>query len=351
MSQVDKLYIAATGIITSVGFNTQMTAAAVNAGISAYAESDYANKNNDRMTAAFVPDDALPELSDKLQELPLKADEKRMIRLAHIALAEIEPSLPKESAVPLFLAGPENIPARKNPITPKLIQLIQIQSGFTIDIEASRYIAAGRAGVIKCIDLAMRYLSVSDTSYVLIGGVDSYHNLLLNGYLDIEGRILSRNASQGFSLGEGAGFLLLSKNPDDSNVPVVISEPAFSQEPGHLYSEAPHKGEALSQAVRQAIAHSAELVDEVYSSLNGEHHFAKELGVMSIRNAQQMKEGHNINHPADCYGEIGAATGAVLIALSAIKLQQQKVQRNYLVYCSSDMAERSAVCIKNRITA
>jgi len=348
VSQLDKLYIAATGMITPVGFNTQMTVAAVNAGISAYAESDYYNKKDKPMTAAFVPDDALPELKDELQTMGFKADEKRMIRLSHIALSEIAPSLPKDTPIPLFLAGPENIPARPSPITTKLIQSIQIQSDLQIDIESSRYIAAGRAGVIKAIDLAFKYLSVTDATCVLVGGVDSYNNTGLISHLDVEDRILALNIADGFALGEAAGFLLLAKMPHQSFLPVTVSQPGLSQEEGHRYSDSPYRGDGLTQAVGQVLHYSSlPKIEQIYSSMNGENFFVKELGVLSIRHAKNLHEDYQVNHPADCYGDIGAATGAVLIGLSAIKLANKSKGVNHMVCCSSDMAERGVVCVSS----
>lgn len=346
MNQVDKLYIAATGMITPVGFNTQMTVAAVNAGISAYAESNYYNKNDDPMTAAFVPDDALPTLSEELQEFPLKADEKRMIRMAHVALSEIEEHLPCDVNVPLFLAGPENIPARPSPITPSLISLIQQQSGVSIDVESSRYIAAGRAGVIKCIDLAFKYLDVADSNYVLVGGVDSYNNTGLISYLDVENRVLAKNIADGFALGEGAGFLLLSKSSKQGKLNVLVTPPGLSVEEGHLYSEVPYKGEGLANACLQAVQYlNGSVVNTIYSSMNGENHFVKELGVLSIRNTQHLQEGYQVLHPADCYADLGAATGAVLIGLSAKDMAPKAGATNHMVCCSSDMGARAVVCV------
>ena len=213
-------------------------------------------------------------------------------------------------------------------------------------MESSRYIAAGRAGVIKAIDLAFKYLTVSDTGYVLIGGVDSYNNTGLISRLDVENRITALNIPNGFALGEAAGFLLLSKRPDKSFLPVVIHQPGLSQEEGHLYSKAAYRGEGLSKAVTQAIQFAnATKITQVYSSMNGENFFVKEMGVMSIRHAQYLQEGYQVNHPADCYGDIGAANGAVLIGLSAMSLSGKTDRFNHMVCCSSDMGARGVVCV------
>jgi 3-oxoacyl-[acyl-carrier-protein] synthase-1 len=314
-------------------------------GSSANLSSEYFNKKDKPMTAAFVPDDALPELHEELQSVGLKGDEKRLIRLSSAALTEVKPILPKNIPVAVFLAGPENIPARPSSITPKLIQYIQKQSDISFDLDSSQFLACGRAGVIEAIDLAFKYLSATEAACVLVGGVDTYSNTGLISKLDVENRILANNISDGFALGEAAGFLLLAKTPHKSFLPVSISYPGLAEEEGHLYSEEPYKGEGLAKAVSSAIQYSDNTkIDNVFSSMNGESFFVKELGVSSLRNSESFAEGYQVNHPADCYGDVGAATGAILIGLSAIKLKNKKLENKHLVCCSSDMANRAAVC-------
>ena len=345
MSQLNQLYIAATGMITSVGMNSEMNAASISAGISAYQTSDYFNKKNKPMTAAFVPDDALPVLHEDLLDLGLKGDEKRLIRLSGAALAEVQPILPKNVPVALFLASPENIPARPSSITSKLIQYIQMQSGLAFDLDSSQMLACGRSGVIEAIDLAFKYLSATEATCVLVGGVDTYSNTGLISKLDVENRILANNISDGFALGEGAGFLLLAKSPHSSFLPVSISYPGIAEEEGHLYSDKPYKGDGLSNAVSSAINYSgSSKINNIFSSMNGESFFVKELGVSSLRNSGSFEEEYQTNHPADCYGDLGAATGAILIGLSAIKHKNEKLRSKHLICCSSDMANRAAVC-------
>ena len=86
--------------------------------------------------------------------------------------------------------------------------------------------------------------------------------------------------------------------------------------------------------------------------MNGENHWAKEYGVASLRNKNMFKEAIQIQHPADCYGDLGSATGSVLIALAAENLLKSNDAKSHLVYSSSDTAKRGAVVIeKISITA
>lgn len=354
MSKLDKLYIAATGMITPVGINSAMTASSVKAGINVYQQSDYINKKDKPMTTAWVPDDALPELHEDLQWIGLKGDEKRLIQLSSAALSELQPLLPKKTSITLFLAGPENIPARPKPITQNIINHIHKQSGVPFDLSSSRYLENGRAGVIEAIDLAFEYMSMTEKNCVLVGGVDTYCNTGLISRLDIEDRILALNITDGFALGEAAGFLLLTKDPHHSFLPVSLSLPGLAEEEGHRYSNEPYRGDGLASAVTSAIELSnGAKISHLYSSMNGESFSVKEFGVSSIRNSECFSDGYQVTHPADCYGDIGAATGAVLVALSAMNFKDKVTERNnnvsdqqHIICCSSDMSNRAAICMR-----
>jgi 3-oxoacyl-[acyl-carrier-protein] synthase-1 len=159
----------------------------------------------------------------------------------------------------------------------------------------------------------------------------------LLSYLDSEDRILATNISNGFAPGEAASFLLLSKNYDKSFLPVTLSAPGVSKEEGHYYAdEVPYRGDGLAEAFRRSISNSRkEKIKRIYSSMNGENFFVKEFGVALIRNSKRIASEHSVEHPADCYGDLGAATGAVLTTLAAIELSKERSNEyDYLVCCS-----------------
>lgn len=348
MSQLDKLYIAATGMITPVGFNSEMTAASVKAGINTYQDSVYFNKNDKPMKACWVPNEALPELNEELTNVGLNGDTKRMIRLCHAGLNDLMSQVSLDFPLTLILAGPENIPARATPVSADLVEHLKVQTAINFDLDSSRFAGTGRAGVLEAIKHAFKILSQEGTDYVLVGGVDTYANAGLLSYLDSENRILATNISNGFAPGEGAGFMLLTKNFNPSFLPVALSVPVVSKEEGHLYSEdTPYRGDGLAQAFESSLKNSnSSKVCKIYSSMNGESFFVKELGVATIRNSQRLGSDHEVIHPADCYGDLGAATGAVLTTLAALDIAEENVtSSNYLVYCSSDFEKRSAVCL------
>ena len=53
-----------------------------------------------------------------------------------------------------------------------------------------------------------------------------------------------------------------------------------------------------------------------------------------------------IEHPADCFGDLGIATGSVLIGLAATQLLRQPGLATHMVYSSSDGPRRATVLVE-----
>ena len=52
-----------------------------------------------------------------------------------------------------------------------------------------------------------------------------------------------------------------------------------------------------------------------------------------------------IEHPADCFGDLGAAAGIVMVALSVMSISEKMDAAPFIICCSSDRKNRSAVVI------
>lgn len=332
--------ITAVGMITSVGANAEMTAASVRSGISAYQESDILNKQFHSMIMALVPKDALPELDEELAQQALTSRQQRMLRLATPAIQQLEEKL--TNPVPLMLCGPEKIPGRRSVVSDKFLKQLAVQTKVPIDLENSYVFTQGRAAGFYALESAMQLLESGSHSQVMVGGVDSFLDLYLLATLDADDRVQAQGVMDAFVPGEAAAFLLLKLA--DSASSVKVYPPGIADEPGHRYSTEPYKGEGLANAVTEAVSNtSASAIKTVFASLNGENFNAKEWGVAAIRNQQNLDTDFNIIHPADCYGDIGAATGPVLMALASIGMQNGYYQKPALVWASSEIQQRAAV--------
>lgn len=342
--KTSKIYLAATGMLTPVGFDSVSTNAAVAAGISAYEDSRHHNKNFNPMRMALIPEDALPPLNPELTSLTgLTSRQRRILRIATPAIQEVIASVPLKEPPALFLALPEFIPGAAFSIHPKFLDAFEIQTNVKLDKTSSRIFATGRAGGIEAIDLVFKYFQATGKDVALVGGVDTYLDHLLLSVLDKDNRILAENISDGFAPGEAAGFLLLVSERVKDYLPhppkAEIFMPGLANESGHRYSEEPYRGDGLASAFQLAIKNSdGKPIDAIYASLNGENFGAKELGVAFMRNKSAFVENVQTEHPADCFGDIGAAFGPVLIANAS-----NSKQSNILCYCSSDKQSRAAI--------
>ena len=345
-----RLYLAGTGMITSVGPSAPITAVAIAAGRSGYQLSRYINKRGKPIKMAEVPAAVFDALDYELEECDFyNAQYDHTIKMAIIALYEACHGQCFLESIPLILSMPE---PESGPVVPHglLMRNLAEQCSPAIAPALTRTIHSGRAAGIEAIDFAFQYL-IKTNELILVGGSDSYASPQRLKIFDEAGRLLAPDVGDGFAPGEGASFLLLTPYPELAQVRngciIALHPPGIAEEPGHLHSDLPYRGDGLDQAFKKALAEQPEQsIHAIYSSMNGEHFWAKEYGVAYLRNQSKFVDTLRIEHPADCYGDLGCATAPALIALAAERLWKNKQQYKYLVYSSSDTAKRGALVIE-----
>ena len=349
-----QLYIAAMGMVSPIGGNVEMTSAAINAGISAYELSDFESDSGEPIKMALVPDEIIDEIEVEtsltlLEGNRFKARHDRISIMAAMAMQEACRGIESDKSVPLLMAKSEYgyEQAELSSLTENIANNATLwKSG---DINRSFY--SGRAAGIEAISLIFDYLYEGDHDYFIVGGSDSYFDDHLINQLADSGRLLFSNNPDGFAPGEAAGYLVLTRKPDlalvNNGQMIALNTPGIADEVGHLNSDLPYKGEGLDQAFKRALINAQNKnVSTIYSSMNGEHFWAKELGVAQLRNQRAFSEDVAVIHPAENFGDIGAATSAVLLALAANDLWQDKQAKSSLVYASADNAKRGAIVIE-----
>jgi 3-oxoacyl-[acyl-carrier-protein] synthase-1 len=153
----------------------------------------------------------------------------------------------------------------------------------------------------------------------------------------------------GFAPGEAASFMLLEQaSQNKTNTKAVIVDWAEASEEGHRYSQEAYLGEALATATTSALKKIPKAsVGSLYANLNGESFFAKEWGIAQLRNGSWFSEEIEVNHPADCFGDLGAAMGPVQIALI---VGQKSASQMHLLCLSSELDTRSAIVLNTSST-
>jgi len=350
MKMQKKLYIAGIGMVSSVGGDSSMTTAAVNAGISGYGISEFNGKNHEKVTMARVPDSFFSEIDVEIKKSRrFNKRHDRVTKMAIIAIREACGLNTTEKPISLLLGMPDG-QVDDDGLSP-LINNLEHNCSPWISINQSRSIFSGRAAGMDAIDFAFRYLDARSNNFILVGGSDSYLDYSRIDPLAHKDRLLSESNMDGFAPGEASSFLLLTPYPNlaiqRNDHIVALNPPGIADEVGHLHSDDPYRGEGLDQAFKQALKNQPHPnIHSIYSSMNGESHWAKEYGVAFIRNKQHFLETIKTKHPADILGDLGSATSSMLIALAADDLYSNNTASSHLVYSSSDTAKRGAIVLE-----
>lgn len=334
-----------SSLVNSVGLTTAAANAAVTAGISRLEESSIYNKQFNPMKLSLIPDESLPELQET--KTGYTSRQNRMLQLAIMAVSNLFQDR-KLAPLPILLAGPEQLYTENTSpvIDREFVSILNSNIGGGIDMERVGLNLKGRAGGLYALRDAILHMHKANMDEVLLVGVDSYLDLRLLACLDKEDRVMASGVMDGFFPGEGAAALLLTQNPKPDSVKIHL--PGIADEPGHRFSDEPYRGDGLSQAVNAAMTNAGrQNIQQIWCSLNGENFGAKEWGVSFSRNHNYFAEETLMNHPAEYFGDIGAAFGPTLIALAGAAMKDQAKLDPMLVWTSSERAERAAVIVSN----
>jgi 3-oxoacyl-[acyl-carrier-protein] synthase-1 len=336
--------IGATHVLCSIGNGTEQVWASARAGVAQIVSSHVMDRHFDAIQMGLVPEDALAPLIPEIDVLPLPSRARRMLRLAAPSLRSVGTGLGQP--VPVFVGVPD-LAVDEAPWLRDLPAHLGRLSDVQVDLDRSAVVPRGRAAALIALSHALDLLRSEPSRVVIVGGVDSYLDLRLLASLDSEQRILGPRVMDGFIPGEGSAFYLLA-GPDATNAPagprVVVHAAASTKDPGHRYGDAPARGEGLALALekaRQQLDASMPPMATTFAGFNGESFDAKLWGVARLRHNDFFSPGMVIEHPADKYGDAGAATGAILVALAAKALESGTRQGPALVWAASDREPRA----------
>jgi len=333
------------GMITSVGTRSNQVAAAIRAGTTRFYESEVYDFRGEPLITAVLRDRELASAGFS------RVKDKRIERLAQLTSAafhELLPQIPEtKTPIPLLLGTAADAPKWKQPLDKANLTSLLPSTPLGKTIGHSELIPHGRASGLEAVTRGIELIDQGAHPIVIAGGVDSYTDPDRLKALDQEHRARCQGIMDGFTPGEGAGFVLLAA-PDFAPKEQVLGRItgwAVGEEPGHRYSELPFRGDGLSSTIQQALKNTSQ-VQTVYAGMNGESMFFKEWGVSRIRLGTKISESEKLIHPADCIGDTGAAHGPIMAGCAIIGFHRGYTQPPALVFCSSDGPTRAAIVVE-----
>lgn len=328
--------IAAKSVACPIGLSPQQAWAACRARIGRQKRGSIQGRHTEGFTMALLPEEVLGELDEGAVPAGTTDIARRLLKLGRLGLQTLG-ALP--SPAPLFFALPEPQDAPLGVSDSEWLDAFVRESGAPIDIGASVLNKQGRAGGFFALAAAIEHLNKGKDRTVIVGGVDTYLDPLRLAALDMQERLLVEGRMNGFIPGEGAAFVVLTNAPAAAGeAAVIVSGVGTALDKGHRYSADPDLGVGLADAIEAlrwgaAISTPAEVI---FAGFNGEAEQAKEWGVAQVRHRDILSPDAMLEHPADGCGDLGAATGPVLIAMANTALSQGHREGPALVWASSD---------------
>jgi 3-oxoacyl-[acyl-carrier-protein] synthase-1 len=330
--------IGASHVLCSIGSGTEQVWAAARAGIGRVVNSHVMDRHFMPIKMGLVPEDALGELNPEIEILPLPSRARRMLRLAAPSFQSVAREI--GHPVPLFIGLPE-LSDTEAPWLKHFPSYLQKLTDVPLDRERSVVVPKGRASALLALERALETLQANPSGVVVVGGVDTYLDLRLLATLDAEKRLLGPRVMDGFIPGEGASFYLVSRDStskERTGEGVVVHGAASSMDPGHRTGNAPARGEGLALALDTLRQQTSSLppIGTTFAGFNGENFEAKLWGVARLRHDNYFSKQMLIDHPADKFGDCGAAMGAILISLAAKALATGTRSGPALTWAASD---------------
>ena len=338
--------IVGCGARTVVGLRAWTTAAAVRAGISRLGFHPYLlDQHGDEMRVA---------MDGKLDER--LGGEDRMRLLAEWPLEEAcEPVAPFLLRAAVFLGLPEPRPGWSADAALPLARDVVAEVAPAIHPERVVALPHGHASALMGMARAIETLRAGDCEVAIVGGVDSYMHVDTLEWLDGGGRLHNdRDSRSSFVPGEGAGFVALASRSwcRAHRVPVLarVVGLGLAEEPNRIGTQTVCTGEGLSRAIREAtqgLALPEEKIGDTFCDINGERYRNEEFAFAALRNPHPFVDANRFTAYADGWGDVGAATGALLTICAVASLRGRHFAKtdHVMVIASSEGGLRGALVV------
>ena len=307
---MSKVHIVGIGVRTPVGHCYRSAGAAVRCGICAYAEHPYMIDQHGEPMVVAMDSTMAPEML---------ADDRCIAMLTDSIVDAIEHAGMTEhlsgKSIAMYLSLGHQLEQDK------IFAAVnkQLQTKLSISLRVKVY-KEGHAGGLLALKHAADQLRRDDSRMVLVAGVDSHMLPQHLEAIESDGQLHSINNSWGFTPGEGAGVILLAgqRLTEESRLSplAAVRNVQTAHEPNLLGTKTVCIGEGLTESFADLIAPPEKIYD-TWCDLNGQTYRAEEYGFSICRVGQQFEDASVFVAPAECWGDVGAASPLLGIALAA----------------------------------
>lgn len=350
--QQNTIVVTGTAMISPVGLDAKQTCASIRAGIARFVEHPYYEcggldpewDEEEPLIASLVPSiDPFLDGPERLFSLiipPLT----RIVSDARLKRGDV-----RKGGLLLSLPQPDSVIkgwALDKKFIPQLYRRTRLDP-----FKICKTSQSGHTGMFCLVMEAMALLAAGEVEFCIVAGVDSYLLEERLEFLDRSWRIKSGRNLDGYIPGEAASMIFLERadKAKARNLPAqsTISFCGTGNEPRPIASDRNSSGVGLSEAIEKAADPGEQPgIRWVICDLNGESYRSFEWGLVQTRMNKIFSGPQTVIHPADCTGDVGAATGGVLISYAVHTFKRGSPPSDKaLLWTASDDGSRAALCI------
>jgi 3-oxoacyl-[acyl-carrier-protein] synthase-1 len=345
-SQGKVVYVVGVGGRTAIGLTAPASAAAVRAGIAGFTDHpSMIDQHGNPFVVARAPYLSADVVgAERFSELALPA--------AREALEPISGLIQETLPMPLIVGVPAPRPGLPAELEAKLLGQLTDVTSHRCRISEILLLPTGHSAGLMAIEAGCQKIASGSTEFCLAGGVDSYLDAATLEWVAHCDQLHTISNAWGFVPGEAAGFSLLCSSAAAKRCELPVLGQLVAITTGHeenrIKTATICTGQGLSQVVRQVLQSLPPntLIDYTICDQNGEPYRADECGFMLARTSASFVDASDFLAPADCWGDVGAASGPLFVMLAVAAARKRYAKGPYtLLWTSSEGGERAATII------
>lgn len=346
---MSKMYIVSAGAVTGLGFDLPASAAAMNARLDNFKETNFIDSVNENYVGSYIPTELLEKDYPangvaKLRLLLKQAVLESLARLGYGDDKSTTKNVPYHKWSIIFVLSEEH--------SSQVDRLSTLLKDISILASASFLeVAIGSAGIGIAINTAKTWLNEKKADAVIIVSMDTWLEPSLISLGARSSRLLDSENGIGCIPAEAAVAVVLSNNPPTTQSPVSVAGLGIGQEPVMLKNtDKPTMGRGLRDAYRQALSSAGIKMTDLHlriGDVTGEEYFFEESinGYGAVLEGV-MPEGYKALLTSSYLGDVKSASGLFSMAYVWQLAQSGQFNDKYAVmHMSSPTHSERAVVI------